>query len=416
MKPYFAMNRIFFFLTLTICAPVGFLQEANANSDSGNVRILMIASRAETQTSEEAIRAIQAQLSDLDIDLTVFWTPSYNRDLPVQADTAEQLAKQNNATMVFWCDFLVGKRVFLYVSEPGGGRILVRKVSFDDKNQRDRFLVMAVILRSVVEAIADGGHIGISPGGVGSSAAANLPKNDSPVTDSGISVDSESQPTGPPEPPSDTPQGHGPSEPPSDTPQGHGPSELDAHPNRTEKIVAPARIDMSAAYGLTLYSPSRRFTHGVRTALGVRVSRFGRLFLGYRIQIPFEVTSDLVSMALRHHPFEVGLSRRFESGSLYLDLGAALVNDPLTWQVTDFNTSRVAAEKDRFRWLIGVSPFVELNWLPSSVFKFNIALAADIYFNESRSFVERNNGDRTTVVDPYRVRPQVRLGVIFFLF
>jgi hypothetical protein len=408
MKPYFAMNRILFFFTLTICSPIGFLQAANANSDSGKVRILMIASRAETPTSEEAIRAIQAQLSDLDIDLKVFWTPSYSRDLPVQADAAEQLAKQNNATMVFWCDFLVGKRVFLYVSEPGGGRILVRKVSFDDKNQRDRFLVMAVILRSVVEAIAGGGHIGISPGGVGSSAAANFPKSDSPRADSGVSVNSEFQPTGPPEPP-------------SDMPPGRVPSELDAHPNRTEKIVtekivAPARIDMSAAYGLTLYSSSTRFTHGVRTALGVRVSRFGRLFLGYRIQIPFEVNSDLVSMALRHHPFEVGLSRRFESGSLYVDLGAALVNDPLTWQVTDFNTARIAAEKDRFRWLIGVSPFVQLNWLPSSVFKFNIALATDVYFNESRSFVERNNGDRITVVNPYRVRPQVRLGVIFFLF
>lgn len=402
------MNRILFFFTLTICAPIGFLQEANANSDSDKVRILMIASRAENPTSEEAIRAIQAQLSDLDIDLKVFWTSSYSRDLPVQADTAEQLAKQHNATMVFWCDFLVGKRVFLYVSEPGGGRILVRKVSFDDKNQRDRFLVMAVILRSVVEAIAGGGHIGISPGGVGSSSATNFPKDDSPVAGSGNSLDSESQPTDPPAPP-------------SDTPQGHGPSALDAHPNRTEKIVtekivAPARIDMSAAYGLTLYSSSRRFTHGVQTALSVRVTRFGRLFLGYRIQIPFEVHSDLASMTLRHHPFEVGLSRRFESGSLYLDFGASLVNDPLTWRVTGFDTSRVAAEKDRFRWLIGVSPFVQLNWLPSRVFKFDIALATDIYFNESRSFVERNNGDRITVVDPYRVRPQVRLGVIFFLF
>ncbi|MBN2529067.1 MAG: hypothetical protein JXR76_21940 [Deltaproteobacteria bacterium] len=396
------MNRILFFFTLTICTPIGLLQKANANSDFDKVRILMIASRAESPTSEQAIRAIQAQLSDLDIDLEVFWTSSYSRDLPVQADTAEQLAKQYNATMVFWCDFLVGKRVFLYVSEPGGGRILVRKISFDEQNQRDRFLVMAVILRSVVEAIAGGGHIGISPGGVGSSAAANLPGNDSPVANSGITVDSKSQPKGP--------------EPRSDTPQGHDPSARDTHPNRTEKIVAPARIDMSAAYGLTLYSSSRRFIHGVQTALSVRVTRFGRLFLGYRIQIPFEAHSDLVSMTLRHHPFEVGLSRRFESGSLYLDLGAALVNDPLTWQVTDFDASRVAAEKDRFRWLIGVSPFVQLNWLPSSVFKFNVSLAADIYFNESPSYVERNNGDRTTVMNPYRVRPQVRLGVIFFLF
>jgi hypothetical protein len=402
MKRCFAFGRILFVFALVTCGMSGFLCEANADADSGKIRILMMASKAETKASTAQIRAVRAQLSDLGIDFQVAWTQTNSSDLHVQAEISEQLAKEYNATMVFWSDLLIGERVFLYVSEPGGGRILVRSISFEDKNQADRFEVIAVIVRSVAEAIAGGGHIGVSSQVSASPAASGLLAHPSPVIDPQIPAASQSQPSRPAES--------------ADAPHRRNTADVDAHQNSSANSAAPARIELAAAYGLTLYSSTQRFIHGVRAALAVRVNRWGRLFWAYRVQIPFEVKNDLVTMKLRHHPFEIGFSRRFELGSLYLDLGAAVINDPLTWQVKPADTSRVAAAGDRFRWLVGVTPFVQLSWLPLRVFKLYLAIAADIYFNESRSFVERTNGDKAAVVDPFKARPQLQLGAVFFLF
>jgi hypothetical protein len=154
----------------------------------------------------------------------------------------------------------------------------------------------------------------------------------------------------------------------------------------------------------------------LRLALGVRVNRFGRIYMAYHVYFPFDVESELASMTLRHHPFELGFFARFELGRLFLDLGAGIVNDPLTWEVSSSGVSRIAPMADRFRWLVGASPFVRASWSPLSMFKLYLALAVDVYFNESPSYVERVNGDKAIVVDPFTARPQCQLGFIFFLF
>ncbi len=358
---------------------------------SDKPRFLMIASEAEAEASQEAIFSLRAQLSDVGIDFRVAWVPAHTADLHAQADIVQRLAEEHAASVVFWSDLLTGDRIFLYVSEPGGGRILVRSVSLGD--QGDRFEVIAVIVRTVVEAIVDGGHIGVSPR-LGDTAP--RPTDPSPVAS-----DSSGQHTSSPD-------------------KAHEDSEPSRRPPRRERRrgrgTSPARLDLAAAYALTLYSPTKWVIHGVRLGLAVRITRRGRIYTAYRIQIPFDVENGLAAMTLRHHPFEAGVAWRFGRGSLFWDMGAGIVTDPLTWGVDPVDDSRIAPTRSRSRWLVGAAPFVRAGWSPIDLFKLYLAAGVDVYFNESPSYVERMDGGRAVVVDPFDARAQIRLGVVFFLF
>ena len=190
----------------------------------------MIASKAEAKESEKAIRSIRAQLSDLDIDFQVVWIQNHSGYFRDQTNLSERLSEQHNATIVFWSDLSIKDQVFLYLSEPGGGRILVRSIPFENDEQGDRFDVISLIVRSVVEAISKGGQIGVS------SPAPSAPVPSAPV------------PSAPP-----------PSLKAADTRDSQGGS------------TTSKRFSISAAYGLTLYSETKLFIHGVRLASAARV-------------------------------------------------------------------------------------------------------------------------------------------------
>ena len=99
-----------------------------------------------------------------------------------------------------------------------------------------------------------------------------------------------------------------------------------------------------------------------------------------------------------------------------IDLGIALVNVPLKWSVKSKEAFSIAPLGDTFRWLVAASPFVQLSWSPANVYKFYLAVGTDIFFNERLSFVERADGDRAVVVDPFGVRPHLQAGAVFYLF
>lgn len=166
------------FLVFVLAATAMMALTANGDTGTDRSRILMIVSKAETAASEKAIRSIKAQLSDLEIDFQVVWIEKHSGHFRDQTDVSKRLAEKHNATIVFWSDLSVGNQVFLYVSEPGGGRILVRSIPFENDEQGDRFDVIALIVRTTVEAITGGGQIGVSP-----LVPSSPPRRTRPMTD-----------------------------------------------------------------------------------------------------------------------------------------------------------------------------------------------------------------------------------------
>jgi hypothetical protein len=89
---------------------------------------------------------------------------------------AKEAAARLGALTVFWLDTSLGEQLFLYIAEPGGGRVLVRTVEAADETER--LESMALIVRSTVEALLAGGHLGIER----SAGAATPPASTPPAS------------------------------------------------------------------------------------------------------------------------------------------------------------------------------------------------------------------------------------------
>jgi len=261
------------------------------------------------------------------------------------------MAENTDAVAVFWSDLSLPDQVFIYIAEPGGGRILVRSVESEGEEKEGRTEAMAVIVRYAVKAMLEGGEIGV-----------------------------------------------------------HSPP-----PPAEKKAVKPSGwVDVAVSYGLSMYSGEQPVLHGARVAASVRVFRWVRVFIGYRIEASMDFESESVAMNLKPHPMEAGFSLRIDRKHWKLDGGAALIVDRLTWSMTA-KREGIGFVTPYGRWLAAVSPYVSIGWSPTSFSTLFFSVAADIYFNE-RDYVAETVGGTEKVAAPWRVRPYFQLGALFSFF
>ncbi|MCP4674092.1 MAG: hypothetical protein GY854_00930 [Deltaproteobacteria bacterium] len=123
--------------------------------------VIMIAPRKEVTISQRTWSAVHGQLSDLPVHLEIEWVDALQSDLRSQVNKAREAAARRQAVTVFWADLSVPDQVFLYISHPSGERILVRHVGSESGGFEGRLETLAVIVRTSVKAVLEGGEIGI---------------------------------------------------------------------------------------------------------------------------------------------------------------------------------------------------------------------------------------------------------------
>ena len=138
--------------------------------------------------------------------------------------------------------------------------------------------------------------------------------------------------------------------------------------------------------------------------------------MAYHALFPIDVSDGPMQLTLRYHPFAIGLFARFRRGKFYLDGGAAVTIDRLTWAATFSDDGRYSLTGDPFRWLVAVSPIVRFGWAVAEAYSLTLAVGAEVYLNESPSYIELTDGSRWTIVDPLDVRPFFYAGIQFHLF
>ncbi len=348
---------------------------AGEQADGERLRVVMIAEEADADASTGAIAAVSAQLSDIDVELRIAWVPEFAEALRAQYAEMRRIAIEHDAALAFWVDVSMTEEVFLYIAEPGGGRILVRSVEFTEETGASRFDVLAIIVRNVVEAITEGGEIGVRPP---------------------AQVEPQPQPP-PPEPPVA----------PTFDPPVVEPEEQEPGPG-VEGV-----LELQAAYAVSVYDREPTWLHGARVGIAVAVADWLWIGAAYRIQPPFDKSNELVDMEFRPHPFEVGLSARVNVENIVFDAGILVLNDPLSWSVRS-KSPGISPESERFRWLVAAAPCVSVAWSPYGFYRFFVAASADIYFNESPSVVSMSSG-QVDVTEPLQVRPYVQIGAAFVL-
>lgn len=316
--------------------------------------VVMIVPKGMPGQHNRATTAVRSQLADLRVRLHVEQVDRVEDRLSSRVQLARRIARQQKAVAVFWADLSLPDQLFLYLSEPGGGRILVRNISSKSSSREERLETMAVIVRASVKAMLGGARIGI-----------RAPR-------------------------------------------------LSAERKEVEKEVLSGLLRLSVSYGLFTFSREKPLSHGARFELSVRVWRWLRLFLGYRLEAPISVQNDAVTMGLNRHPMEAGAVLHWRLGRWWLEGGGGVVVDYSTWSVTP-RREGVYPVLPQSRWDVGLFPFVSGGWSPARFSFIFIALGLDVGLKDTRFVVETASSQLLLAAPPAGAALVSRRGFVLLL-
>jgi hypothetical protein len=347
-------------LVLVACVAGASGPAAASSSDASPLTVVALVLSAEGGAATDALAgAVQAQVSDLPVRLVVERTAGFPPTLPAQVAMAAEIAARVAAGTVFWLDVSVPDRVFIFLAEPGGSRVLVRAV--DATEEAERVESVAVIVRGLVQAVLDGGTIGIAP----------------------------------PAPP--------PPEPPA--------ASLPAEPAVVPPPPAPARawLGLQLAYEADFFTDQITALHGLAAGLVFHLQENWSVFAAYRILGPAEVSGGGIDLDVSRHPMELGARFRWPLGDW--DVGAGLygVVDYLT-RDAGTRSSGMQVTAPETAWLGGLGLLVHGSYRIAGSFRVFLDAGIDVFVNGVEYVVDTGAG-RTMLLGSWYVCPRVLLGL-----
>ncbi|MCD6497395.1 MAG: hypothetical protein J7M25_03720 [Deltaproteobacteria bacterium] len=184
-----------------------------------------------------------------------------------------------------------------------------------------------------------------------------------------------------------------------------------APPAAKALVVAPSRtwLDVTASYGFFPVARGALAVHGARLSLGLRATSHLTVFAAYRLLVAASVTNEDVHLTLRSHPIELGLRAGWFLSRFGFAGGASVWVDPLTWTAIPVR-SGVWVVPPSSRWNVGATIFGRVEWIPVRQAALVLDIGLDAPFLEKR-YVSRILGESHSVVNPWKVRPWIALGL-----
>jgi hypothetical protein len=295
--------------------------------------VVVIAQRDADPITERALDAIGAGLTDLPIALAAERVDGWDDAIANRVARAREVASRTHAIAVVWLDLSAPQHVFLFISDPAGGRILVRNVSDETQDIENQLETLSLIVRSSVKGLLAGGEIGVQ-----------LP---------------------PPPPPKQPEPDH-------------------------------ERLGVSLGYALQLYAPTDPVVHGARIELNAALARWLYVFAAYRLDIPVKSDSHGLDVELWLHPLELGLFGRMRFAKWSLDAGLFAVVDIVTFDVASSSASVEATAPDP-EATFGISPFLRIARRLSSSVALYFSVGMDVVAYNNRYVVESTGGASAVV-------------------
>jgi hypothetical protein len=311
---------------------------------------------------DDALRdALSAQLSGAETTLVIDHFSTDTSTLRRQVTEARRLASTHQAIGVFWLDAPADKDWLLYLAEPTGDRVLVRRITVEAGATAAATEAVAVIMSESSRALAHGETIGMRPVAF-------------PVA-------------------RPAPAAAAPSVPPRVSPRVRPPS---------------ARGFVGFAYYGDGPAQEIRWQSGARLSLGLRFPSGLYLNGGYLFFKAATVKSPSLSFQVSRMPVDVGVGFSFGRNRLALALELRAIGDVLSRQVIAVGTS-LQPTADSTRVVLFVSPRGRADYAISSAFGVYWAGGLDVALN-SFSFVSRVNGAEEPLLRPASVRPAFEVG------
>lgn len=333
--------------------------EAPADAASRPIVALLITPGESGGTDGDILDAVRAQLGDLPVELVVEAAPGFPPTLPAQIAVAAEFALRACAGTVFWLDQSVQDRVFVYLAEQGGTRLLMRSV--DSADTAERVESVAVIVRGLVQSILAGGTIGVS-----------VP---------GVPDDVEPEPT------------------------------VTAVPAE-EAPIAPAPLPwlgLQLAYSVDFFSAEATALHGLDAGVVFHVHENWSVFAAYRVSGDAEVSGGGIELGVGRHPLEVGVRFRWPIDDW--DFGASLfgVVDLLTPKAGSREAGMVAAPSAD-AWMGGMGFLVHGSYRVFGDVRIFFDGGVDVWFNPLDFAAETGDG-QVVLLGTRTFVPRLLLGL-----
>ena len=333
--------------------------------------VMMLVSSAQERAADPIIEAIAAQLSDLDVRFDARVVDEIPERLPSQIGLAEEEAASGRSVIaVFWYDQTQGGNVYLFLAGPEGDRILVRKL--EDTGDRGRAEGLAIIVRSSVMAMLQGGRIGIA-------------------------VEDAVGPGPAPEPALEP------------APEPVEPPLAEEEDAGGDDPVYRDKLQLNLAYSYHARSGSYPAVSGMSVGLDLKVVWKLYILASYTILQPVEGRSDIAAVRVKSHPVAAGLGLLFDFGRVHVGGRAAALVDVEDQEVGRLQEGMTAAGDDTD---------VLTGGLFSLDLMFDVARRLDAFVSLGfRAFFEpvrytASSGETTRVlVDAWPVQPWLNVGI-----
>ena len=319
----------------------------------------MLTYDASSEEQREALSAVRAHIRDSPVDL-VEEPVNTAGNLADRLAAAGTLATSHGALGTFSIEQAPDRSILVFFTEPGGSATLVRRLPASEAGGRVMIEQAAIVVRSLVEALLEGGRLGIVP--------EREPALDAPAVIARPATVEATQPALP---------------------------EAD-----------PAEVFLLLGY-VGAY-PSGGLTWQSGMAVGARWLVVPTAYVGARYTLfpAAGVVAGGAHVSLTRHPGELVLG--YAAGTSLLvnvEVSAIIEHSSRETLATD---AAFAATRPRSHWTFGLGPRAGAILAPSPALRLAVRGGADLLLSQPEYAT-----DERTVVAPGRIRPRldVELGV-----
>jgi hypothetical protein len=336
-----------------------------------------------SERQQQALAAVRAHLRGLSVEL-VTEAAAQDRDFAERLAASGALATSHSALGTFSIEQGADRSILVFFTEPGGSATLVRRLPTSELDDRVAIEQAAIVVRSLVEALIEGGHLGVVAEGTESAAPA---RGEAPA-----SPESTRRPRN--------------SDAAASTPPESSPSTLTTEPRPAPGDAASRRFFVFLGYAGAYAGSELSWQQGA--SVGARWLFAPTAYFGARYTLipPSEVDTPAARISLTRRPAELLFG--YAAGTWVLanlELSALFEQTSRETLATDaaFEPTRASSH-----WSFGIGPRAGAMWAPWRVLRVAVRAGADFMVAQpTYTTVEQ------TVAAPARVRPRLEfeLGV-----
>jgi len=284
---------------------------------------------------------------------------------------------------VFWCDLVSKGETFLFLAEPGKGRILVRSVAHGGVGVGVAESVAIIVGMSVRALVKNGRIFAVvpkkRPKARRSVARRVTDPRDNPLYDEAAALEKQRK-----------------------------------VPRR------PLWLALEMVYSLDFYG-SRKLVSGTTypTLSGASIGLVGRFtptwsaFVSYRVIEPIKAKDENAETSLQRHPLSVGARIRWRRGRWELS-GALSFTFDYVAEDTSAPDLYVPNNNGKLQLLAGGE--VRASLLAVGRLRLLLAFGAEVGLLTSRYRIRNSEGNLIITIEPWPVRPYMRFGLAIDLF